>query len=284
MWAIVASFLMCLALIPFLEGLAPKVALVDVPTKRKQHLGDVPTIGGIAIFSSLLLASLMLGAQVAPAILLIMSFAILVLGCVDDIQSLSSRFRLLTQTVVSLALVLMGDIRIESVGGIFGTEAVQFDGAASIAFTVICSVGVIYAINMIDGLDGLSGSILFVSFSALALLAHDAGSVHQAIFLSCIAAYLLAFLYYNIRVFRPKARIFLGDAGSMMLGLMLFWYFVKFSQSATPAMSAVSAGWILACHWLTQSLLWWAELSTNARLLMRVEIICITACAEPDSA
>ena len=235
---------MCLAFILLLERIAPRVGLVDKPTQRKQHTGHVPTVGGIAIFISLLFASLMPGVQEAPPVLLILCFSILVLGCLDDIQSLSARFRLLAQIIVALVLVLLSDIRIETIGGIFGTEAVRFEGAASIAFTVVCAVGVINAINMIDGLDGLSGSILLASFSALALLANNAGSFHQAGYLACIAACLLAFLCYNNRVFRPKARIFLGDAGSMMLGLMLLWYFVELSQDANPAMSAVSAGWI----------------------------------------
>ena len=244
MFATVASFSMCLAFILLLEGIAPKVGLVDKPTQRKRHIGHVPTVGGIAIFISLFFVSLMPGTQEAPLVLLVLCFSILILGCLDDIQSLSARFRLLAQIIVSLLLVLLSDIRIESIGGIFGTEAVRFEGAASIVFTVVCAVGVINAINMIDGLDGLSGSILFVSFSTLALLADNAGSFHQAGFLACIAACLLAFLCYNNRVFRPKARIFLGDAGSMMLGLVLLWYFVELSQDANPAMSAVSAGWI----------------------------------------
>ena len=245
MWAVGASFLLCLVFIPLLEGLAPKAGLMDQPTERKQHIGDVPTVGGIAVFAGLLVASIMLGTQSAPPVLLVLSFIILAVGCVDDMRSLSARFRLLAQIGVSLTLVLLSDVRIESVGSIFGTEAVQFDGSMSIAFTVVCIVGVINAINMIDGLDGLSGSILLLSFSALALLANDAGSFQQASFLACTAACLLAFLCYNNRVFRPKARIFLGDAGSMMLGLMLVWYFVEFSQSSTPVMTAVSAGWIL---------------------------------------
>ncbi|MFK8078842.1 MAG: MraY family glycosyltransferase [Granulosicoccus sp.] len=244
MWVVFISSMLCLAVIPVLERLAPTVGLVDRPTERKQHVGNVPMVGGIAIFISLVAAFFMLGIYVVPPVLIALSLIIVVLGTIDDVQTLSARFRLLAQILVSLALVLFGDIRIESIGGIFGSEAVRFDGATSVVFTVMCAVGVINAINMIDGLDALSGSILFLSFTALALLAVGAGLHDQASFLFCVSGCLFAFLAYNNRIFRPKARIFLGDAGSMMLGLMLVWYFVDLSQGGAMALSAVSAGWI----------------------------------------
>ena len=240
---VLGTTLLCLCLIPAIEKLAPNLGLLDRPNTRKHHIGDVPLVGGIAIFTSIATVSLITGTAVVPPTLLILSFAMLLLGTVDDLITLSVRFRLLVQISIAGAMVSFGDIRIETIGSIFGGEVVQLNDSLAFVFTVMCVVGVVNAINMIDGLDGLAGSILLLSFAALGLIAfeHSAVSTFQ---LFAISGCLAAFLVYNNGVFRTKARIFLGDAGSMMLGLMLVWYFVELSQGSTSVLNTVCAGWI----------------------------------------
>ncbi len=234
---------MCAAFILVLEKYAPSLGLVDHPTDRKQHEGQIPLIGGLAIFCAIAITSLFFEQSHLSSTLILGGLLLIVLGIVDDVKNLSARFRLLVQFVIASLMFFHGDMRIESIGPILGSTETHFNGPASYLFTVFCTIGVINAINMIDGLDGLSGSLLLTSFLALAAIGMMAGRADSTA-LFVISGCLVSFLAYNNRVFRAKARIFLGDSGSMFLGLALTWYFVKMTQGEIPAMSAVSAGWI----------------------------------------
>ena len=244
MWAITLSLLLCLVLIPLLEKIAPAIGLTDKPSDRKQHSGHIPLIGGIAIFASLLFSQILSGPSEAPVLLCTLAFIILTIGTYDDVYTLSARFRLVVQTALALAMAVWGDIKIDSLGSIMGGEPLILTDTTSTIFTVLCIVGVINAINMIDGLDGLSGSILLISISGMALLNFRAGALTDATFQLSIAGTLIAFLVYNNQLFRSHARVFMGDGGSMMLGLILAWYFIKGSQGPNSAFSTVSAGWL----------------------------------------
>ncbi|MFK8083174.1 MAG: MraY family glycosyltransferase, partial [Granulosicoccus sp.] len=246
MLAVILCAISCAIFICLLESIAPKFSLIDVPSGRKHHDGEIPVIGGMAIFASIVFTLLVLNDASAPPALLAVSFVILLVGTVDDAWSISARLKLLAQLLLSLVMVLWGDMRIETIGGILGSEPVDLQGMSSIVFSVICIVGVINAINMIDGLDGLAGSLLFVSFVAIGFLSAETTDTRQTVFIMCIAGSLLAFLCYNSRLARPTARVFLGDAGSMMLGLMLAWYLISLSQNQgqSTVFSAVSMVWL----------------------------------------
>ena len=245
MLAVVACSLVCAISILGLEAVAPKLGLTDKPSGRKHHEGDIPVVGGIAIFLTIALSGLLIAEGAAPPVLIALSLLILMLGTADDVRSLSARFRLAAQIAVSLALVVWGDIRIETIGSVMGSEPVVLQGVSATIFTVMFFIGVINAVNMIDGVDGLSGSVLLVSFAALALLSASTPLDGQTLFLLCISGSLVAFLAYNSRLVRSRARIFMGDAGSMMLGLILAWYMVDMSQGQIQAFSSVSMGWLL---------------------------------------
>lgn len=240
-----ATALSCFILIEILERLAPSAGLVDKPCQRKAHIGEVPLVGGIAIFASLVFAFFLVDEIVfLPPTLLVIAGLLVLLGIIDDIYNLSALLRLFVQIALAAAMVHFGNIQIQSVGAIAGGVSLEMPGPVAAVFTVICTVGVINAINMIDGLDGLAGSLLLISFGTLAALAITTASPH-ATALVCISAAIAVFLCYNNRWVRPRARIFLGDSGSMFLGLMLVWYFVTLSQGNTPSLHPVSAGWIL---------------------------------------
>lgn len=241
MWIVLLTSIFCAILIPIFERIAPAWGVVDSPTDRKQHIGDIPLVGGIAIFCSISLAALVSGANSETLLLLTIGGLLVALGVVDDLKTLSARFRLLVQVSLVSVMFYFGDMRIEEIGRIFGGAPVEFTGVWSWIFTVVCAVGVINAINMIDGLDGLAGSILLVSFAALGVL--SVGTNYSVLLFSLVGC-LVAFLAYNNRVFRSNARVFMGDSGSMFLGLALVWFFVKTTQGDNSVLSSVSAGWI----------------------------------------
>lgn len=246
MLLIVLTTVVTLLLIPSLSKIAISYGLTDKPDKRKQHSGEVPLVGGIAIFGALMLGSLIsIGSVEISPLLLTLCLAMLALGMVDDYTDLSARFRFLVQIIVAIVMVVFGDIRIENLGSLLGSQDVVLNGTLSLIFTVLCTVGVINAVNMIDGMDGLAGSILLISFSSLAGLAAINGDTSSAYTLFLIVGGLGAFLWYNSRLARPKAVIFMGDSGSMFLGLVLVWFFVDLTQSSNPALTPTAAGWIL---------------------------------------
>ena len=243
MGIVFATTVVCAAFILVLEKLAPGLGLVDHPCDRKQHDGQVPLVGGLAIFCAIAITSLVFEQSHFSSTMILGGLLLILLGITDDVKNLSARFRLAVQFAIASLMFFYGDMRIENIGPILGSTDTQFSGPASYLFTVFCTIGVINAINMIDGLDGLSGSLLLASFLALGALGFAAGRA-DASALFIIAGCLVSFLAYNNRVFRAKARIFLGDSGSMFLGLVLMWYFVKMTQGETPALASVSAGWI----------------------------------------
>lgn len=241
---ILLCFALTVALTQLFAWVAPYAGLIDRPDSRKRHDGNIPLVGGIAIFVSVFTLVMLNTSEfpVAP-MLLGLSLLLVMLGVLDDLVNLQVGLRVVVQLIIASAMVMLMDVRIETIGSLFGSQPIQLGAFTSPVFTVLCVVGVINAINMIDGLDGLSGAILLVSFVTLAVIASRAGSDH-AQFLFCLCAALTGFLVHNARVFRRKAAVFLGDSGSMFLGLILVWAFVELSQGETPAMTAVSAGWV----------------------------------------
>lgn len=242
--ALISSTIICTALMPLLSIYAVRVGLVDHPCDRKNHQGLVPLIGGIAIYLTLMSVMLFTGLLVEYGILLTLCSALLIVGIVDDFISISSKIRLVFQCVIAFAMVAWGDLHIETVGQLMPSFDTNFGIIGSYIFTVLCVIGVINSINMIDGVDGLSGSLLFASFFSLIIFATSNDSYSDTVLLATISGGLLGFLYFNSQVVRPRAAVFLGDSGSTFLGLILVWFFIKFSQGESATMSPVSAGWI----------------------------------------
>ncbi len=218
--------------------------MVDRPTQRKKHTGLIPTIGGLSIYVSVLVTAIIFEFSVSEILPFYIGSALVILGVLDDRFDLSARLRLPVQMGIAYAMVHFSGLEISSVGNIFGYGAVHIDGAFSIFFTLMCTVGVINSINMIDGIDGLAGSLLLITLLPLAVFVGMSGNQDFLLLLLNLICGLFVFLYFNSRIFRSRASVFLGDAGSMFMGLVLVWCFVQLSQGAESILSPVSAGWL----------------------------------------
>lgn len=232
----------CVVWIPLLRRLAQPLGLVDRPGGRKRHDSPIPVIGGIAMFLGLmplLLAGTADAFYLGGAMLLVV-----VVGILDDELQLSARTRLAMEVAAALTL-LAGGTSLRYVGDLLGLGPI---GTAFLApvMTVICVTGAINAINMSDGLDGLAGSQAFVAtgwFTAVALLS-GSGSVFQIGL--CALGVIAGFLAYNLRTrFRTRASIFMGDAGSMLLGLLLAWLAIDLAGSRPSFLTPIGAVWIM---------------------------------------
>jgi UDP-GlcNAc:undecaprenyl-phosphate GlcNAc-1-phosphate transferase len=239
------SILLTLAM----EKFAGRVGLVDIPTRRKNHHGKIPLVGS-ALFVAFAFAVLLLEQPPSGLASFLLGLALLVLlGLADDLLDLRAFAKLMAQTACAAVMVLPADMVVRNVGVIIGDEPFMLAAWAG-PLTIIAVVGLINAINMLDGIDGLAGSVSLVAFLWFALAAAIAGMRPELYFALLLSSCLIGFLGFNLRHrWRSRASVFLGDAGSMMLGASLGYLAIRLSQQPQihgEALSPVSVLWILA--------------------------------------
>ncbi len=220
------SLLISLLSVPVAKRLAVSFQLVDLPDqKRKLHQTAIPLIGGIVIFFSVIWSVfLALGLfstwlsripidWIGLMGLLIASTIILLVGIIDDRYAIRGRQKLLGQVVAAAVLIAFG-YRFESIT-VFGTELDLSFFSLLVVFGWIL-VG-INSVNLLDGADGFASTIGFLMSVALCIMALHLGRAADALILAAAAGAILGFLRYNF----PPATAYLGDAGSMLIGLFV---------------------------------------------------------------
>lgn len=242
---ILVAFSVSLAVLGALYPFAPALGLIDHPgERRKVHRHPVPPIGGIAIFSGILASSL-LTLPGHPSLLfgLLGAGLLVCVGALDDRFGLGPRVRLAAQTGAVLLLTLGGGVTLTSLGDLLGLGPIDL-GPLAVPFTVFAMVGIINAFNMIDGIDGLAGGLMLIGVGPLLVLAPDIGPL-QVMLLAAIAA-LIPYLICNLELLGCTGRkVFLGDAGSMLLGYLLVWALVD-AAGPRRAIDPVTALWLTA--------------------------------------
>lgn len=224
LYPLVMCFVISFFSIRLIKPLAIKTGLVDIPTKRKQHKGRIPLVGGIGIYISILLSILVFIENTRNInIYLACAALVLFLGALDDKYDLSARVKFVGQSLIAAILVIGTEQTFNSLGYIFGPFEFNL-GPFAIIFTVFAVVAGINALNMMDGIDGLAGSLSLVAFISLAFLFNFSSAIMLLICLLFVTA-LLAYLMFNLRLHKSLTKVFLGDAGNMFLGLSLLWLF-----------------------------------------------------------
>ena len=234
------ALLTALIAVPVLRPLAIKTGYVDTPGGRKQHAEPVPPIGGLIIFTIIITIQTVRGDVVQNWPLYTGLIALLTIGAWDDRAHLNAWVKFTVQIAVSFLVVLYGECRIDNLGNMFGLGDLEL-GFMVIPFSVAAVALLINAINLMDGLDGLAGG---QSFIILAILTAISGFNPD---LLPILGALVGFLVYNMRSpWRKQASIFLGDAGTLALGLTLAWYAISLAGNPSISLEAISVAWILA--------------------------------------
>ena len=231
--------------IAILRKLAEPMGLVDRPNERKHHVGNVPLIGGLAIFLGVVAGAWWVGYfDLFPRVRVILETAavLMVVGALDDRHDLSVESRLLVQVTAILVVIASTGVYVESLGHLFGHEVHL--GWAGIPFTVLAVIGLLNAFNMMDGIDGLAGGLCLVSVGTLLLFSSPLGSRGFLNITILLAAAVLPYLAWNLGFFGRK--IFMGDAGSMVVGYLLAWALIGTSQSHTHHLSPVDVLWCVA--------------------------------------
>jgi UDP-GlcNAc:undecaprenyl-phosphate GlcNAc-1-phosphate transferase len=237
-------------LILLLSSHAHHIGLVDTACSRKIHQNDIPTIGGIAIFSGFLLALFFVHGSdmyiylfgfVLPALLLVG------VGAIDDVIYIPFRRRFAAQVVAGLLMTLAGGVVIDQLGELLLSGNVINLGVFAVPFTIIFLVGLVNAFNLCDGIDGLAGSLALVALLGLGAVALIGGQFHTLTELSLLGVCLLAFLAFNARFpGHHRASVYLGDSGSTFLGFALLWFSIILSQGEQAVMSPVTPLWFFA--------------------------------------
>jgi len=243
------AFIATIILILLLRPLAVKLGFTDAPTERKLHQGDVPLVGGIAIFLALGIAIFSVGVLFNVTLLAFFSAAFLLVfvGVWDDWRGLSPLIRFAAQMCAGLIMVYGAGIVLTDLGSLTPSGKIVYLGAMAVPFTVFVTVGMINAINMCDGLDGLSGNMTLVLLAGLGFANSLWGNAIHLQLLNIVSAAIAGFLIFNQRMFwRNKAWVFLGDAGSMMLGFALAWNVIEITLGFPQIISPAAALWFLA--------------------------------------
>lgn len=245
--SVTLSFVAVIGLVLLMSPIARRIGLVDRPGGHKAHEGHIPAVGGLAIAIGVLGPALVLLPATPQLIALALAAVILVaVGVLDDIFDISWRYRIVAQIVAALVLVYVGGVKVEQIGGVF--TFVQMDlGLLSIPFTVVATVGLINALNMLDGVDGLAGSVTLCAVAMLLSAAAYSGNVPLVSELLFTAGGLAGFLVFNLRSpVLPRARIFLGNSGSALIGLIVAWASFRLTQSPSHPVTPVLAPFLIA--------------------------------------
>ena len=214
----ILSLLLSLLYIPIIIKIAIKINLVDKPNFRKIHTNNVPLIGGVSIVFTTLTVILISGncLFILREYLSIFSaaFTVLILGIIDDKNDIRPKYKLAIQLILSFIIALSG-IRIFSFYGLFGIYEIAIWLQYSITILVI--TGVVNAFNLIDGVDGLLGSLSLLGFSMFLLASIYYNDYYLGIISVIFIGAIIGFLRFNL----SKEKIFMGDSGSLFLGFVL---------------------------------------------------------------
>ncbi|WP_019027521.1 UDP-N-acetylglucosamine--undecaprenyl-phosphate N-acetylglucosaminephosphotransferase [Colwellia piezophila] len=245
------AFIFAFLAIKFFNPVAIEIGLVDKPCERKQHAGHIPLIGGISIFLAVLAASLIwLPNTLELRMYLIASAMMVFIGALDDKFDLRVRVRIVGQIIIASLMIYGVGGYISNLGNLFGFGDVTL-GPLGIVFTYVGIIVVINAYNMIDGIDGLIGSLSINTFTSIAILFIISGQTDYLSYPLILATATVPYLMYNLGFFekffkKESQKIFMGDAGSMFVGLSVIWLLTMGTQGEQASFRPVTALWICA--------------------------------------
>lgn len=224
----IIAFLITWLAIPRIVRIAKFRRYTDKPGNRKIHKNEIPTLGGIGIFSGFFV-SLMLfvnGNIEYITIIAAASMTIFLMGTKDDLVNMDPPKKLLVEFLVAILIATASDLRFTTFHGFLGIDTIPL--WVSIMVTVFLIILIMNAFNLIDGIDGLAASIGILISTVYAIWFWLNGAVGYAVMAMAIAGALSAFLPFN--VYKGRFKIFMGDTGSLTIGLLLAILTIKFNE------------------------------------------------------
>lgn len=214
-------------------------SIVDNPDARKLNKEPIPVLGGVGIYAGILSAvclfSYIDGVRPLYSVL-VAATMMLCIGVADDIVNIRARLKLLSQILAVAVLMYFGGFKIDTFGGLWGVYALP--EPVSILLTLLTGVGIVNAMNLIDGVDGLSSGYGIITSAICGTVFCMAGNAAFTILCFAIAGALLPFFIHNI--FGRKYKMFMGDGGSLLLGLLFAVMVMQFVHTGgLPQMKGV---------------------------------------------
>lgn len=227
------AYVITFFLMPFVIRIARVNKLFDLPDERKTHTYPVSSLGGVGIISGLAISLLLVSdfklENSEFQYYLASFFIIFIIGVIDDIFVLRAWKKLLGQLLVASLLTVKAHLLITNLQGLGGVFSINTEFSYVLTFFTVLLV--INSFNLIDGIDGLAGSLGLISSLSFGLYFYVNGNVPFAILGFVMSGSLLAFLMFNF----PPAKIFMGDSGSMLIGLVNVILLIKFIETANTA-------------------------------------------------
>lgn len=240
------SFIITFLAIPVVLQVAEQKKLYDIPDERKLHTRPVASLGGVGIFAGFILASLLsIQSEASAELQSFFSFfaaavIIFFLGLKDDLMIMSASKKFIGQIIAASILIHLGGIRLDSMHGLFGFEKVS--EGFSLALSYLTIIVVINSFNLIDGVDGLASSLGILTMSAFGVYFFAINEQAYALLAFSMAGSLIAFMIFN----HHPAKIFMGDSGSLMIGLINAILVIKFIKIADDPSTVIRVNSVVA--------------------------------------
>lgn len=219
--AFFAAGILSFILTPPVKRLAHRIGAIDVPKDgRRMHTTPIPRLGGLAIYLSFVVVSLLMGQWTVQNFTILLGSAVIVfLGIFDDRKALGAKFKFGIQLLAAAIPVICGNLRIELITNpnLLSDQLYLNFGVLSIPITIIWIVAITNAVNLLDGLDGLAVGVSAIACMTMLAVSLLIGEVPIAILLAILAGACVGFMPFNLN----PASIFMGDTGSTFLGFML---------------------------------------------------------------
>ncbi|MGQ0737476.1 MAG: MraY family glycosyltransferase [Bacteroidota bacterium] len=230
------AFIITFLAIPVILQVAEQKKLYDIPDERKVHTRLVASLGGVGIFGGFLLASLLsIQGYLNPEFQYFFAAALVIffLGLKDDLMILSATKKFIGQIIAASILIHLGGIRLGSMHGLLGFN--ELPEAFSLALSYLTIIVVINSFNLIDGVDGLAASLGILTMSVFGVYFFAIDYQAYALLAFSMAGSLVAFMIFN----HQPAKIFMGDSGSLMIGLINSILVIKFINVADAPFTAI---------------------------------------------
>lgn len=235
----IVSFLVTHFSIPSIIGVAKSKKLFDEPDSRRVHKQQVPTLGGVAIFAGFTIsAGSFINYSLVPSLqyILVACIIIFFIGLKDDILIIAPLKKLLGQIAAALVLIIPGNLSFTSIHGFLGIYHIPV--ISSMFLTLFVIIVIINSINLIDGIDGLAASVGMITTTFFGMWFFISGNVEYCLLSAAVFGTLLSFFRYN--VFGGKDKIFMGDTGSLIVGLLMAVQIILFNEKNIGYTSAFS--------------------------------------------
>lgn len=233
-----------LVITSIISSFAKTVKLIDTANvQRKSHRGSIPLIGGIIIYISIIYGTFVFGVDSFYQVIIISLIPIFIIGILDGIDYIKTpiSLRLIAQIISSWIIIIFTDIYLKDLGNLFGLGTITLN-EIGIPITIFCVVGICNAFNMLDGIDGLTGSVTVAIITSILILLYLNNIVYNWGLILILS--ILIFLAFNLSFFGEKRKIFLGDHGSTGLGHIVAWNLIYLSQER-DLITPVSGLWFV---------------------------------------